>query len=204
MQYFLRMESTVFNRGLCADSAEVHIYLHFHLLLFLFYLFSYGFGSLICAQGVKDPMQSVEKLEFTYRGIFCSLRCLQSGHVAHWRRIKSVLNQPAGCRYNAHACLFIPTHLCLLMFGKLRNHYHPPLLPQTNLHMRREHHRGVRSNREPGVPRSLPSKHQMCVENHSESNIPIHVFCFHCPGNDKVIKLIVNLLIKNTPNNCTV
>lgn len=52
--------------------------------------------------------------------------------------------------------------------------YRKYLSPQTNLYMWRKHHRRVWSNREPGVPRSLPSKYQMCVENHSESSSVFH------------------------------
>lgn len=35
--------------------------------------------------------------------------------------------------------------------------------------MWRKRHWGFRSYRESGLPRSLPSKHQMCVENHSKT-----------------------------------
>lgn len=52
--------------------------------------------------------------------------------------------------------------------------YRKYLSPQTNLYMWRKHHRRVWSNREPGVPRSLSSKYQMCVENHSESSSVFH------------------------------
>lgn len=43
-----------------------------------------------------------------------------------------------------------------------------PLFLQS-LHMWRKRHWGFGSYRESGLPRGLPSKHQMCVENHSKT-----------------------------------